>query len=181
MSSCFFTSHDASDVKHSVLQMSDSNKLHNLAVALLHLTVNTSLWGCGCMPIPQSGTCPRSCWEKNADFIQLAYISQTSPYKQAWGFALTCEPNPFTKAPFILNEKSHNILATGIMQLQENCPASGGNGHSHHEIWQGGLGPLWALEQVEHETDRTLKMRFSCTFSDSNQQHQLHVGINLYY
>ena len=63
----------------------------------------------------------------------------------------------------------------------------------HHEIQHRGLGPLWALEQVNHQSPvlqcrmpqsmkltETLKMRFSCTFSDSNQQHQLHVGINLY-
>ena len=92
-----------------------------------------SMGGCGCMPLPQSGTCPGLIGKKMLTlfnwptFLKLLHIYKPEDAPLDW-FALTCKPNPFTKAPFILNDKSHDILATGIMQLQENCPASGGNG-----------------------------------------------------
>ena len=114
--------------------MSDSNKLRNLAVALLHLTVNAPLYGAVDArpfrnPAPVQGLVGKKMltlfnWPT---FLKLLHINKPEDAPLDW-FALTCEPNPFTKAPFILNDKSRDILATGIMQLQENCPASGGNG-----------------------------------------------------
>lgn len=114
--------------------MSEANKLRNLAVALLHLTVNAPLYGAVDArpfrnPAPVQGLVGKKMltlfnWPA---FLNLLGINKPEDAPPDW-FALTCQPNPFTKAPFTLNDKSREILATGITQLQENCPDSGSNG-----------------------------------------------------
>jgi hypothetical protein len=110
--------------------MSETNKLRNLAVALLHLMVNAPPYGAVDArptrnPAPTQGLVGKKMltlfnWPV---FLGLLHINKPDNAPPEW-FALNSEPNPFTKAPFILDNKARGTIADGIAQLQENCPSS---------------------------------------------------------
>lgn len=116
------------------LQMSEANKLCNLAVALLHLIVNAPPYGAvdarpSHNPAPTQGLVGKKMltlfnWPV---FLGLLHISKPDNAPPDW-FALNSEPNPFTKAPFILDDKARGVIANGINQLHENCPSNGATG-----------------------------------------------------
>ena len=114
------------------MSASESNKLRNLPIALLHLLLNTPIYGAvGARPARNPAPTqelvgkPTLALFNWPAFLLLLKVKKPSDAPLDW-CALTCEPNPFTHPPFVINDSACTTLAAGISHLQENCPSASG-------------------------------------------------------
>ena len=106
----------------------ETNKFHNLSVALLHLLLNTPLYGAvnahpSHNPAPSESLVGKHHLALFNWPASLSHMKTKKPEDApgSWS-ALTVEPNPFTQSPCDLDDAECHLIAAGISHLLQNCP-----------------------------------------------------------
>jgi hypothetical protein len=128
----------------SLKMSTGNNKLCSLPVALLHLLLNAPVYGAvnacpSCNPALTQELVgkPSLALFNWPAFLSVIKVKKPEDAPKDW-FALTCEPNPFTRAPLILDDETRHTIASGISHLQQTCP--GGDDKADDEGKKGAKG-----------------------------------------
>ena len=110
------------------MSSTDSNKLRNYSVALLHLLLNAPLYGAvNARPIRNPAPTEALVGKHSLtlfswpSFVSLMKIKKPNDDLNDWS-ALTAEPNPFAQGPCTLSDDECSIIAVSISHLQQHCP-----------------------------------------------------------
>lgn len=158
------------------MSSTESNKLRNYSVALLHLLLNAPLYGAvNARPIRNPAPTEALVGKHSLtlfswpSFVSLMKIKKPNDAPNDWS-ALMAEPNPFPKGPCALSDHERSTIAASISHLQQHCP---NDANESEKGGRGGLG-AWILKQInssELQEFKTVWAKFCRQLSRPLNQH----------